>query len=1187
MSEAYRNAEGVAPSHGSNKDEQRDGQDSSSDEGVEGVASPVFPSGTSGAFVTKPVPLPACASGVDEMEPAPLRPSESKADEMGPSPLPSSGLEVDEVEPAPLHDPGSEQGETTEQAPGSDQASGNAKEKDSSSDEGVDDMEPASLQDFGSDQGEIQEEALESDLASPNAEEKESFRSRMDSDDSEGQTGFINFPAIDRGESNIIEPEAPRDTQSKTESCETKLRQAIKTGDIEIFKAKLSSVFDSPPRYRDESQAHADIDQEIRLWKWLLREVANSGNQEMFEAVVDHLWKSLAHDHHQLVEVIEPRDKDDEMLSRVPMDALPTFLSPLLERAIRCGNLRVFEAAMYLGRELQVHQLQELAERGEPKLFRWVFEKKKKGSMERLIHRSTSSQYKFAEKRNKELDKWCTWCAEKRELETLSSVIANSAQPSAEDLKKLSMNVARAEFTNCCLQAVTSAENPFIPGLTLSIRLGAAAKLASEGQRRTISDTQSRVDELLLEILERLPQTVRGFEGGVDGCTEVFEPKHLRSSNELGDLGGPLEMILSEQEQLKTFSKSPLVMDFLSNKFSLGLSDMIDTEGVLADDTQLHYLKDVQTGDGGRINLLLGDAVGAFLQGAGAKTPSVTLLPAEGAFLQGAEAKTPSVTLLPAVGAFLQGAGAKTPSVTLLPGAQFTVTGVIAAPAEYYRIPAVRMALDFVVYVGVIVALSYFVLFSATGSAFDAGDIADFGLVERAGALVFIMGGMYREGREMMRDIRMYFKDQWNVLDTLGILGVLVGLIIRWEDSSSPWGPAFYALSTPLIVSRVLFFAQLLQFQGPMIQVIFRMTSTLLQFVAVMLVIMVGFAAALHVLFSDVHTFGVTLLDLFNAMLGDTELFNVFRGSRYEVVATMLLVVYLFIVTIMLLNLLVAILSTSHAQVQGNLETEFKVSKARIVAYYRVVVREGLLPAPFNLVQLALSLPVYFVALIYYYSFPEAATEIDRSGREYWGDVWKSARTCQKRFREAFGTVVLWLVLGPVAVAGGAILWGLSGFSYAQYVVYDNKRKSLVKGFDKLREKLANKSRRRFLQAAIYNFCKTTDENGGTSQESMNSDENGDTSQESTSRKIRYLVRKHTIASMLRKAPGGVGADKLREYLENPMDDESVRQDEKTRPTTVEHIKQLRDRLLKKMNGHCKLNQVTELEKQISSPSLS
>lgn len=85
--------------------------------------------------------------------------------------------------------------------------------------------------------------------------------------------------------------------------------------------------------------------------------------------------------------------------------------------------------------------------------------------------------------------------------------------------------------------------------------------------------------------------------------------------------------------------------------------------------------------------------------------------------------------------------------------------------------------------------------------------------------------GTYREACEVWRDIPRYFRDQWNVLDALGLLFLLVGLVIRWVDSANSWGPAFYALSAPLLVSRVLFFAQILPFQGPMIQASFMILT--------------------------------------------------------------------------------------------------------------------------------------------------------------------------------------------------------------------------------------------------------------------------------------------------------------------------------------------------------------------------
>lgn len=38
---------------------------------------------------------------------------------------------------------------------------------------------------------------------------------------------------------------------------------------------------------------------------------------------------------------------------------------------------------------------------------------------------------------------------------------------------------------------------------------------------------QGAVDELLLEVLEHLPQTVRGFKGEMKACSAVFEPESI------------------------------------------------------------------------------------------------------------------------------------------------------------------------------------------------------------------------------------------------------------------------------------------------------------------------------------------------------------------------------------------------------------------------------------------------------------------------------------------------------------------------------------------------------------------------------------------------------------------------------------------------------------------------------------
>lgn len=72
--------------------------------------------------------------------------------------------------------------------------------------------------------------------------------------------------------------------------------------------------------------------------------------------------------------------------------------------------------------------------------------------------------------------------------------------------------------------------------------------------------------------------------------------------------------------------------------------------------------------------------------------------------------------------------------------------------------------------------------------------------------------------REMTRDFSLYVADHWNPIDFLGLGLAAGGFLVRVSEGTSSWGWALYALSSPLVFSRVLFFAQVLRFQGPMIQ---------------------------------------------------------------------------------------------------------------------------------------------------------------------------------------------------------------------------------------------------------------------------------------------------------------------------------------------------------------------------------
>lgn len=92
------------------------------------------------------------------------------------------------------------------------------------------------------------------------------------------------------------------------------------------------------------------------------------------------------------------------------------------------------------------------------------------------------------------------------------------------------------------------------------------------------------MDELLLEVLEHLPQTVRGFEGQMKACSAVFEPETVISGHK--GILGPLRVALQKRQQMNTYCTVPLVLDFMWRKFTKGLPSARDTEGILDTDKE-------------------------------------------------------------------------------------------------------------------------------------------------------------------------------------------------------------------------------------------------------------------------------------------------------------------------------------------------------------------------------------------------------------------------------------------------------------------------------------------------------------------------------------------------------------------------------------------------------------------------
>lgn len=312
-------------------------------------------------------------------------------------------------------------------------------------------------------------------------------------------------------------------------------------------------------------------------------------------------------------------------------------------------------------------------------------------------------------------------------LKVLSSLMAMSARPSPEDLVDLSRHSEKNDFRDCCLRAITSAVNPLIPGMNLSLTLATAANQAPEGDRRRIREVQASADALLLEIFERLPQTVRAFDGKIAACRAVLEQNDTRTDAHAG-FTGPLGLMLSEKQQREKYCSEPLVMDYLTRMFTLGLPSPRDSKRVLSDRAELDYM----AGEGKREICLVYHRGVVFrrlrplIPGFFNYIPLLNvLLEANVVDRETIDDSNKNTSVLFGPGSFraslsirtlLQGANDRFPSLTMLPGAQFMAAGILAMPNDFYRVPAMRMLLDFVVYVGMLAVLGYFVLFHSTPS---------------------------------------------------------------------------------------------------------------------------------------------------------------------------------------------------------------------------------------------------------------------------------------------------------------------------------------------------------------------------------------------------------------------------------------------------------------------------------------
>ncbi|CAM9237184.1 unnamed protein product [Ectocarpus sp. 12 AP-2014] len=364
------------------------------------------------------------------------------------------------------------------------------------------------------------------------------------------------------------------------------------------------------------------------------------------------------------------------------------------------------------------------------------------------------------------------------------------------------------------------------------------------------------------------------------------------------------------------------------------------------------------------------------------------------------------------------------PHSTILPGLQFSLAGTLGKPETFYQVPVVRFAYEIFTYLVMLLLFCSSVLLKehdfvpweeAIFYVFAAGlvcrEMLEFrdGMPSRrhkqlpkrqrqkvrSGTVsqpsmseprISFRGDGNQFNRMISTFTRYVFYDTWNFLDTSTIGCILVAFVFRMialdDDSFFFHAQFFYAISAPLLFSRLLVLAQIDTTLGPMTQVIWRMMSDTLRFSAFISLVMLSFALAFHAVFHTCGeyedptcntnddpefplrdafgTFGRSFVTMFSAALGgpDFELYEAVGsecrcklpdGAREA--GIFLMVVYMVMMSVVLLNLLIAVLSTAHSQVYDNADKEFHLARAKLIYQSARVVRRRRPPPPLNLVK--------------------------------------------------------------------------------------------------------------------------------------------------------------------------------------------------------------------------------------------
>ena len=194
------------------------------------------------------------------------------------------------------------------------------------------------------------------------------------------------------------------------------------------------------------------------------------------------------------------------------------------------------------------------------------------------------------------------------------------------------------------------------------------------------------------------------------------------------------------------------------------------------------------------------------------------------------------------------------------------------------------------------------------------------------GELIVVAGALYKGNNELgelhERGINNYLGAAGSAFfeNSLSLLfSTLMVVVLILSMTGSYQVRMVMSLCSMVGYSYIFFFLLAFRMTGPMIVMIYQMlTSDVVRFLAVFSVFLLAFAQAFYVLF-DADGFGGfihSIKAMFLAMLGDFDFADYYQSATtFKMITVGMLVAYVVVVTILLLNLLIAMMGSTYNKV--------------------------------------------------------------------------------------------------------------------------------------------------------------------------------------------------------------------------------------------------------------------------------